>query len=257
MWWIYLDESGDLGFDFVNKKPSKYFTVCLIVLTDRNKHILIRNGVRKTLARKLNKPRKSKTHEIKGINTSIEVKKYFFKLIANVPFGIYALTLNKRRVYEPLTRDKERIYNWIARMVIEKIPFEKATERIQIVLDKSKGKPEIAEFNRYIKTQIKGRINPEVPLNIDHLASIEDQVLQAVDLFNWGIFRKYERRDEEWYKVFRKKSGMINNISHKKRACQPGSSPEALAYRWKGTLRTPGKVLSLISRIPELWDHRQ
>jgi hypothetical protein len=205
MWWIYLDESGDLGFDFVNKKPSKYFTVCLMVITERKARIQIRNGVRKTLVRKLNKPRKSKIHEIKGTNTSIEAKKYFFKQVVNVSLGLYALTLNKRRVYERLTQNKERIYNWIARMVIEKIPFEKATERIQIVLDKSKGKPEIIEFNNYIKNQIKGRINPEVPLNIDHLISTEDQVLQAVDLFSWGIFRKYERRDEEWYKVFKRK----------------------------------------------------
>ncbi len=27
MWNLYLDESGDLGFDFVNKKPSKFFTI--------------------------------------------------------------------------------------------------------------------------------------------------------------------------------------------------------------------------------------
>lgn len=25
MWYLYLDESGDLGFDFVNSKPSKFF----------------------------------------------------------------------------------------------------------------------------------------------------------------------------------------------------------------------------------------
>ena len=24
MWYLYLDESGDLGFDFVNKKPSRF-----------------------------------------------------------------------------------------------------------------------------------------------------------------------------------------------------------------------------------------
>lgn len=30
MWYLYLDESGDLGFDFVNKKPSKFFTVSIL-----------------------------------------------------------------------------------------------------------------------------------------------------------------------------------------------------------------------------------
>jgi len=30
MWYLYMDESGDLGFDFVNKKPSKFFTITIV-----------------------------------------------------------------------------------------------------------------------------------------------------------------------------------------------------------------------------------
>ncbi len=29
--------------------------------------------------------------------------------------------------------------------------------------------------------------------------------LQAVDVFSWGIFRKYERKDKEWFDIFREK----------------------------------------------------
>lgn len=32
MLYLYLDESGDLGFDFVNKKPSEHFTVCVLAI---------------------------------------------------------------------------------------------------------------------------------------------------------------------------------------------------------------------------------
>ena len=28
---IYLDESGDLGFDFENKQPSRYFVITVLV----------------------------------------------------------------------------------------------------------------------------------------------------------------------------------------------------------------------------------
>lgn len=34
-------------------------------------------------------------------------------------------------------------------------------------------------------------------LNISHLTSEESAELQAVDLFSWGIFRKYENNDTE------------------------------------------------------------
>lgn len=33
---IYLDESGDLGFDFTNKKPSKKFVIILLVCKDKS-----------------------------------------------------------------------------------------------------------------------------------------------------------------------------------------------------------------------------
>ncbi|MBU1291133.1 DUF3800 domain-containing protein, partial [bacterium] len=32
MYYLYLDESGDLGFDLVNKNSSKFFTVCILLI---------------------------------------------------------------------------------------------------------------------------------------------------------------------------------------------------------------------------------
>ncbi len=32
MLYLYLDESGDLGFDFINKKPSSFFTICVLAI---------------------------------------------------------------------------------------------------------------------------------------------------------------------------------------------------------------------------------
>jgi hypothetical protein len=43
------------------------------------------------------------------------------------------------------------------------------------------------------------------PIDIFHLHSWERKGLQAVDLFCWGMFRKYERGDTTWYDVFRER----------------------------------------------------
>ena len=48
----------------------------------------------------------------------------------------------------------------------------------------------------------KGRIDPQIPLSIKHEDSKKDLCLNTADLFAWGIFRKYERRDYRWYNVF-------------------------------------------------------
>lgn len=202
MWYLYLDESGDLGFDFFGKRPSKFFTVAILAVKGKDNNRALIKAVKKTVKRKL---RKGSPSELKGSHTSIEVKRYFYKLVQPIPFAVFALTLNKKRVYETLSRKKDRVYNFIARKVLDHIPFEKASIRVELIIDKSKGSREIGEFNDYIVRQLEGRIDPKVPLDIFHHTSHENLGLQAIDLFSWGIFRKYEQEDLEWYDVLKEK----------------------------------------------------
>lgn len=136
----------------------------------------------------------------------MEVKEYFYKQVKGIKFGVYSITLNKKRLFEKLTKNKERVYNYVARQVIDKIPFEKANGiRIELILDKCKGKPEIEEFNSYIRRQLEARIEPNTPLDIYHWESHKNFGLQACDLFCWGIFQKYERKNSEWLDTYKSK----------------------------------------------------
>lgn len=202
MWFLYLDESGDLGFDFFSKKPSRFFTVAILAIEgiDGNRKII--GAVKKTLRRKFKRRRPV---ELKGVRTSIEIKQYFYNLVRPVQFSLYALTLNKRRVYDELAANKDRVYNFIARKVLDQIPFEVVRTRIQLYIDRSKSKKEIMEFNSYLERQLKGRVDPRVPLHVDHVTSFENSGLQAIDLFAWGIYRKYEKEDLTWYEIFKEK----------------------------------------------------
>jgi len=203
MWYLYLDESGDLGFDFVNKKPSNFFTVTILALRINENNRKLIKAAKITLRRKFNK--KVSAEELKGSKCPINIKKYFYKKIKNIDFNLYSMTLNKIRVYERLRKNKERVYNFIARQVLDKIPFNDADLKIEIIIDKSKTKKNIVEFNQYIIREIKGKLDPKVPLNIYHYDSREHFGLQAVDMFCWGIFRKYERNDLVWYNIFKEK----------------------------------------------------
>lgn len=208
MWYLYLDESGDLGFDFVNKKPSKFFTVTILALSSRDANRQLIRAAKITLRRKLNNAKRQKriVQELKGTGTTIEIKKYFYKKVKDTKFGIYSVTLNKKKVYEKLTKEKSRVYNYIARQVLDQIPFEKNDDdRVELILDRSMAKPEIEEFNSYIRRQLEGRLSPKVPLDIYHWLSHENFGLQAADLFCWGIFQKYERQNENWRDVFSEK----------------------------------------------------
>jgi len=207
MLYLYLDESGDLGFDFVNKKPSKYFVVTILAVKGDDANRCLINGVKKTLKRKLNPKNKRKriVEELKGTKTLIDVKEYFYRQVSGLNLGIYSIILNKKRVFQYLMNDKSRVYNFIARTVLDHIPYEDAQEKIVLTIDKSKSKPEIIEFNSYIRHQLESKIDPAVPFYINHADSKEHYAIQAVDLFSYAIFEKYERRREDWYKIIKRK----------------------------------------------------
>lgn len=205
MWYLYLDESGDLGFDFENKNPSKYFIICILLIKDRNCLKRITKAVQKTLYKKLKKPKKSFQWELKGSNIRFEIKSYFWKQIKDCEFQIFSITLKKKDFKEIHNAQKERIYNYLAYKLIEAIPFEEATDRIQIIVDRSKSKHEIEMFNRGVFSQLLGRVDLRIPVSIDHVSSEIDYPLQAVDLFTWGVFRKHESNDLEWYNLFKGK----------------------------------------------------
>jgi len=201
MWYLYLDESGDLGFDFINKKPSNFFTITILAVSCFKNNRKILKAVKTTLRRKFSE--KDKVVELKGREIDLSVKKYLYKQLKDIKFGLYAITLNKRKVYEELSRAKSRVYNYISKKVLEQIPFEKnSNDRVELIIDKSMSKPEIVEFNSYIRRQLEARLNPKVPLDIYHWRSHENYGLQAVDVFCWGVFQKYERRKTEWYDIF-------------------------------------------------------
>ncbi len=208
MWYLYLDESGDLGFDFVNKKPSKFFTVTILAISSQDANRKMIKAVKKTLARKVNPRNKRKriVQELKGSNIDFKIKEYFYKQVENVKFGVYSITLNKKKVYERLIKNKSRIYNWIAKKVLDKIPLERNNgDRVGFIIDKSMGKPEIEEFNSYIRRALESRLSPEIPLDIYHWVSHKIPGLQAADVFCWGIFQKYEKENIEWLNIYLEK----------------------------------------------------
>ncbi len=74
---------------------------------------------------------------------------------------------------------------------------------VTLILDCSKNKEEIRDLNSYVENQMEALLPLNVPLNIYHERSHNNAGLQAVVLFCWGIFRKYEKGDDNWYNIYR------------------------------------------------------
>ena len=207
--YIYLDESGDLGFDFTKKKTTKKFVITILICFSSKSRNEFAKAVRRTLKNKINY-KKNKTRyvsELKGTNTTLEIKKYFFRNIKNNNWNIYTLALNKLRVEKRLQtkNGKKKLYNFLSHFLLSKLNLANLYKNVELVVDRCKNKEEIKDFNQYLANQLEALLPLDTDLNILHLTSEESTQLQAVDLFCWGIFRKYENRDMKWYNEYRDK----------------------------------------------------
>ncbi len=198
---IYLDESGDLGFNFEKRKTTKKFVITLLVCDSDVARKEFDKAVRRTLKNKLNRRKKNSRFrtELKGIGTAVIVKKYIFRNIKTNRWAIYSLILNKNRVDTNLQTNfgKKKLYNFLARFFIEKLNLSKVQRNVELIVDRCKNKEEVRDFNQYLVNQLEALLPLNIDLNISHLTSQESTGLQAVDLFSWGIFRKYENNKHQ------------------------------------------------------------
>jgi hypothetical protein len=204
---IFLDESGDLGFD-PNKNNSRHFTITLLVCEDKQVQDQIKKAVKRTLKNKINhKAKKRIVEEIKGTETSLEVKKYFYQRMPEKRWNIYSITVIKANVYQNLStaQGKKKLYNYLTKKIIENIPSTEDSNSINLVVDLCKNKSERADFDQYIKSHLQNQFNLKTNISIYHEISKNDCCLQAVDLFCWGLQRKAEQQDCEWLNCFQDK----------------------------------------------------
>lgn len=203
---IYLDESGDLGFDFSKSKTSNKFVITILVCDGADSISSFKKAVRRTLKNKLNPKNKKNrvVHELKGTGTALSIKQYFYRQIPASEWRLYSVALNKVRVDNHLRskQGKKKLYNFLARFLLEKVDLTDAAPAVTLIMDRCKNKEEIKDFNSYVANQLESLLPLNIPLNIYHESSQDSPGLQAVDLFCWGIYRKYEKQDLEWYREY-------------------------------------------------------
>ncbi len=210
--YIFLDESGDLGFNFDNKNPSWYFVITILVCHNREAVLSLQASVKRTLKRKLHyKIKRSSPSELKGYSTLYSVKKYFLNALLQrkvQDWELYSIVLNKKRLLRQLKQkpNQEKLYNILSHKVLQQVNLKDCNNGVvRLIVDRCKSSKERAIFNNYLKSNLEVRLPINTNLHIMHEVSYNDPGLQAVDMFCYGIARKYTSRDTEWYNLFKHK----------------------------------------------------
>ena len=103
-----------------------------------------------------------------------------------VPAGEYQVVITESEERQTKA-GKQKLYNFLARFILEKVHFPEDASRVGLVVDRSKNREEIRDFNQYVANQLQALLPLNTRLDIDHLGSHESSGLQAVDMFCWGV----------------------------------------------------------------------
>lgn len=86
---------------------------------------------------------------------------------------------------------------------MDQINFDNRDHLVNLYLDKHKSRKEEKVFNQYIETHLATKISLKSKLNCYHLDSIASKGVQAIDMFLWGVYEKYNYQKIEWYNTFK------------------------------------------------------
>ncbi len=200
MAYIYMDESGDLWFDWKKSKTSKYFVVSFLFIGDE----VTRNNTEKIVNKifRLFQP-KERLHHAPVLHAHKETPKTRTKtlgLIASKDVSVLSIYLNKKNVYTRLHDEKHLLYNYIVNILLDRLMKKKIiplSGKIHFIAAQRETNKFLNEnFCAYLENQWKNHKNLDIAVSIR--TTHEEKCLQLIDTIAWATYRKYEHDDESY-----------------------------------------------------------
>ena len=203
MSYIFLDESGDLGFD-PEKNNSKFFIVTFIFMENKKPIEKVVKKVHAGLRKKEIRLSGGVLHCYKE-KPATRIK--LLKLLGEKEYNIMVIYLNKDKVYSKLREEKHILYNYVVNILLDRIMTKKFVDKnkkIFLVASKRETNKFLNDnFRSYLQKQLED--NHKLKIDIDIQTPAKEKSLQAVDFVSWGIFRKYEKGEDTYYNLIKEK----------------------------------------------------
>lgn len=202
MAYIFMDESGCLGFNFTKPKTSKNFIITFLLIKNDN---VLNKIVSKTF--KCIPESKRKTHS-GTLHCNKEDNKIRIKLLSQLKgkdLSVICICLNKKKVYTKLQDEKTILYNYVTNILLNRL-IEKKIISVKEPVCLIASKRETNKFlNQNFKSYLEDNIgkNHKLKLDVSIKTPSEIKGLQVVDFISWAIFRKHETGDCSFYNMIR------------------------------------------------------
>lgn len=188
MTYLYIDESGDLGF---GKHGSSYFVLTCIKIDDERVHQSFCRIPKKVRQRKLSKKHK-RLAELKFSNSSDAIRNDFLRRVAALDVEIYAVVIPKEKTNNELQNNLPILYNYLIKILLEKPPTRiKSDLHLMICLDRAMSLWQRQNFEAYVKTEFLSIIRKLPKVEILHENSQQNPCLQVADFVCGAFGYKY------------------------------------------------------------------
>ena len=197
MIYVYLDESGDLGF---GEGGSRYFTIAFTVMENP---VPFRRCVKKVKIRH-NIPRDV---ELKGNTTRLFIKEELLSRFAGLEIEVHSITVKKANVQLKLRRNTNILYNYMVGLSLgERILAEKTDTKVCVNIDRRVISVPALQIEEYLKSKVwlEGK-RTDIDLEINHLDSHEAYAIQGIDIICNSIFRKYNWNNYRLFNIVQRK----------------------------------------------------
>lgn len=199
--YIFLDESGDLGFN-PKKRNSQFFVITILFAKDKKPLEKVVKKVHQLLRKKVKKLSGGVLHAVKE---RPHTRKKLLKLLVERNCVIMTIYLNKAKVYTHLKNEKHVLYNYVTNILLDRIMKKKIlninSPIILVAARRETNKFLNENFTNYLKQQVK--TNHKSLIQIVIKSPSGEKTLQAVDFVSWSIFRKYEFKDKTYYEIIK------------------------------------------------------
>jgi hypothetical protein len=205
MAYIFMDESGNLGFDFSKKKTSKYFVISFLFVKSEKDKKTISKIVKKIFSGFTKNELKHHTGSLHCYKEKPKTRLKLLALLKEKDISIINIYLNKKKVYTRLHDEKQILYNYVTNILLDRIFTKKLIpldEKIYLIASRRETNRFLNEnFKGYLRTQVKN--NHQADIEIIIKPPNEEKCLQVVDFVSWAIFRKYEYDDESYMRILK------------------------------------------------------
>ena len=189
MAYIFMDESGDLGFNFKKNKTSKYFVIAFLFVKDKK-------SIEKIIKKLFSKFSKTEVKNHNGVIHAFKEKPVTRqKILASLnekDISIISIYLNKSKVYTKLRDEKHLLYNYVVNILLDRVYTKKlipTNESIVMIASRRETNKFLNEnFCGYLSNQVTGK--HKVKISVQIKTSQQEKCLQVVDVICWSLFRK-------------------------------------------------------------------